>query len=173
ILDGTDAVMLSGETAVGKYPVQAVKVMSSIACETEKYLDDYSYKFDYSTYGGGDQDTNAISQSAIKVAEQLGIKVIVATTYSGYTARALSRFRRNIKIIAASPRYKTYNRLALVWGVTPVIMHKFVDTDNMLENVSNIVKSLDLVSPGESIIVTAGIPYGFSSKTNFLKIHEI
>ncbi|HOB16574.1 MAG TPA: pyruvate kinase [Defluviitoga sp.] len=173
ILDGTDAIMLSGETAIGKYPIQAVKVMSSIACETEKYLDAYSYKFDYSIYGGGDHDTNAISQSAINVAEQLGIKVIVATTYSGYTARALSRFRRNIKIIAASPRYKTYNRLALVWGVTPVIMHKFVDTDNMLENVSNIVKSMGLVLPGESIIVTAGIPYGFSSKTNFLKIHEI
>ncbi|PNR94143.1 pyruvate kinase [Petrotoga sp. 9PWA.NaAc.5.4] len=173
ILDGTDAVMLSGETSIGKYPAEAVKVMSKVALETEKYLDDYSYKFEYSTYGGGDPSTNAISLSAIKVAEQLGINVIVATTYSGYTARAISRFRRNIKIIAASPRQVIYNRLALVWGVTPVIMQKFTDTDTMLENVTNIVKSLNFGVSGENIVITAGIPYGFSSKTNLLKIHEI
>jgi pyruvate kinase len=173
ILDGTDAIMLSGETSIGKYPEKAVEVMSKVAFETEKMLDEYLYKFDYSTYGGGDPSTNAITMSAVKMAEQLGINVIVATTYSGYTARALSRFRRNSKIIAASPRLTTYHRLALVWGVTPVIMRKFTDTDNMLESVTNIVKSLDLVLPGDNIIVTAGIPYGFSSKTNLLKVHEV
>lgn len=173
ILDGTDAIMLSGETSIGKYPEKAVEVMSKVAFETEKLLDEYLYKFDYSTYGGGDPSTNAITMSAVKMAEQLGINVIVATTYSGYTARALSRFRRNSKIIAASPRLTTYHRLALVWGVTPVIMRKFTDTDNMLESVTNIVKSLDVVLPGDNIIVTAGIPYGFSSKTNLLKVHEV
>ncbi|RAO98822.1 pyruvate kinase [Petrotoga sp. 9PW.55.5.1] len=173
ILDGTDAIMLSGETSIGKYPEKAVEVMSKVAFETEKMLDEYLYKFDYSTYGGGDPSTNAITMSAVKMAEQLGINVIVATTYSGYTARALSRFRRNSKIIAASPRLTTYHRLALVWGVTPVIMRKFTDTDNMLESVTNIVKSLDVVLPGDNIIVTAGIPYGFSSKTNLLKVHEV
>lgn len=173
ILDGTDAIMLSGETSIGKYPEKAVEVMCKVAFETEKLLDEYLYKFDYSTYGGGDPSTNAITMSAVKMAEQLGINVIVATTYSGYTARALSRFRRNSKIIAASPRLTTYHRLALVWGVTPVIMRKFTDTDNMLESVTNIVKSLDVVLPGDNIIVTAGIPYGFSSKTNLLKVHEV
>jgi len=173
ILDGTDAVMLSEETSIGKYPEQAVKVMSNVAKVTEKMLEEYYYKFDYSTYGGGDPATNSITMSAIKIAEQLGIEVVVATTYSGYTARALSRFRRNIKIVAASPRITTYHRLALVWGVTPVIMQKFIDTDNMLESVSNIVKSLNFAVSGENIIVTAGIPYGFSSKTNLLKVHEV
>nr|MBP7238249.1 pyruvate kinase [Petrotogaceae bacterium] len=111
--------------------------------------------------------------SAVDISQTINAKVIVATTYSGYTARALSRFRKNITIIAASPREETYNRLALVWGVTPVIMSKFVDTDAMLEKVSNIVKSLGLGVKGDLILVTAGIPYGFSGATNLLKVHQI
>ncbi|UYP00474.1 pyruvate kinase [Oceanotoga sp. DSM 15011] len=173
ILDGTDAVMLSAETSVGAYPIEAVKVMVNVAKETEEYLGDYTFKFDYFSLEGGDLATNAISKAAIDTAEDLNIDVIVASTYSGYTARALSRFRRSVNIIAASPRKETYNRMALVWGVTPVIMSKFVDTDSMLNNISNIVRTMDYSKKGDNIIVTAGIPYGFSGTTNLLKVHEV
>ncbi|WP_232521169.1 pyruvate kinase [Tepiditoga spiralis] len=173
IMDGTDAVMLSAETSVGKHPLEAVKVMSNIAIETEKYLWKYSRMFNFVTTEGKDEVTNAITKSAVEMAIELNIHTIVATTYRGYTVRALSRFRKDLNIIAASPREETFNRMALVWGVTPVIMTKFIDTDSMLENVSNIVKSLNLNKKGDKIIVTAGIPYGFAGTTNLIKVHEV
>ena len=173
IMDGTDAVMLSAETSVGKYPLEAVKVMNNIALETEKYLWKYSRMFNFVTTEGKDEVTNAITKSAVDMAIELNIHTIVATTYRGYTVRALSRFRKDLNIIAASPREETFNRMALVWGVTPVIMTKFIDTDSMLENVSNIVKSLGLNKKGDKIIVTAGIPYGFAGTTNLIKVHEV
>jgi len=173
ILDGTDAVMLSAETSVGKYPFESVNVMVKVALETERYFGQFQNKINEQYIECGDKATNALSKSAVDISQTINAKVIVATTYSGYTARALSRFRKNITIIAASPREETYNRLALVWGVTPVIMSKFVDTDAMLEKVSNIVKSLGLGVRGDLILVTAGIPYGFSGATNLLKVHQI
>jgi pyruvate kinase len=173
ILDGTDAVMLSAETSIGNYPIEAVKVMVDVSLETESYIEDYSAKFEQFVNSGGDAATNAISRAAVDTANELGISTIIATTYSGYTARALSRFRRDLNIIAASPREETFNRMALVWGVTPVIMTKFVDTDSMLDNVSNIAKSLGICKKGDEIIVTAGIPYGFSGTTNLLKVHKV
>ena len=173
ILDGTDAVMLSAETSIGDYPIEAVKVMVDVSLETESYIEDYSAKFEQFVNSGGDAATNAISRAAVDTAHELGISTIIATTYSGYTARALSRYRRDLNIIAASPREETFNRMALVWGVTPVIMTKFVDTDSMLDNVSNIAKSLGICKKGDEIIVTAGIPYGFSGTTNLLKVHKV
>jgi len=173
ILDGTDAVMLSAETSIGDYPLEAVQVMVDVALETEEYIEDYSAKFNEFVNHGGDPATNAISRAAVDTANELGLTTIIATTYSGYTARALSRFRRDINIIAASPRKETFNRMALVWGVTPVIMTRFIDTDSMLDNVSNIVKSLGICKKGDEIIVTAGIPYGFSGTTNLLKVHKV
>lgn len=173
ILDGTDAVMLSAETSVGEYPLKAVQVMVDVSLETESYIENYSEKFKKFVKTAGEAATNAISRAAVDMAQELGIDTIIATTYSGYTARALSRFRRNLNIIAASPREETFNRMALVWGVTPVIMTKFVDTDSMLDNVSNIAKSLGICKKGDEIIVTAGIPYGFSGTTNLLKVHKV
>lgn len=173
ILDGTDAVMLSAETSVGKYPIESVKVMSNVAIETEKYLSEFGSKLIYTIEQGEDRTTNAISKAAIETAVDINAKVIVATTYSGSTARAISRFRRNIDIIAASPRESTYNRMALVWGVIPIIVPRFTDTDTMLEMVSSKIKTLKYADSGDEIIVTASIPYGFPGKTNLLKIHKI
>ncbi|HOO74806.1 MAG TPA: pyruvate kinase, partial [Tepiditoga sp.] len=173
IIDGTDAVMLSAESSVGKFPLESVKVMENIALETEKYLGLYQRNFEYIAKQGGDMYTNSLTRSAVNMCDDLNINTIVATTYGGYTARALSRFRKNVNIIACSPREETYNRMALVWGVTPVIISKFVDTDSMLDNVSILVRNLGVAEKGDHIIVTAGIPYGFSGKTNLLKVHEI
>ncbi|APT75121.1 pyruvate kinase [Marinitoga sp. 1135] len=172
ILDGTDAIMLSGETSIGKYPIETVKVMDKIAKETEPYINHYStlfYEFDEED----DSTTNAISRAANEIAVSSGIKTIVAVTDRGYTARAVSRYRENVNIIAVTHSEKTYNRLALVWGVKPMIVNEFVSTDTMLYIVKQTLKEEGLVKSGEKIIFTAGIPYGFSSKTNFLHIAEI
>lgn len=171
ILDGSDAVMLSGETSIGKYPIEAVKVMDRVAKETEPYMSNYGALF--FDFDEEDSTTNAISKAANEIAISAGIKTIVAVTDKGYTARAVSRYRENVNIIAVTHSEKTYNRLALVWGVTPMIVNEFVSTDTMLYIVKQTLKNEGLVQPGEKIIFTAGIPYGFSSKTNFLHIAEI
>ncbi|SHE67366.1 pyruvate kinase [Marinitoga hydrogenitolerans DSM 16785] len=171
ILDGTDAVMLSGETSIGKYPLEVVKVMDRVARETEPYLNHYgAWYFDFDD---DDSTTNAISKAANEIAISAGIKTIVAVTDKGDTARAVSRYRENVNIIAVTHSEKTYNRLALVWGVKPMIVNEFVSTDTMLYIVKQTLKNEGLVQSGEKIIFTAGIPYGFSSKTNFLHIAEI
>ena len=173
ILDGTDAVMLSAETSVGKYPIEAVKVMVNVAKETEEYMYSEGFELNYSVTQGGDSVTNAISKAAFDTALDIGAKAIVATTYSGYTARAISRFRSKIDVVAASPREDIFHRMALVWGVIPVLMPRFINTDTMFEKVSNIIKSLGIVENGDNIVVTASIPYGFTGKTNLLKIQKI
>ncbi|WP_129408163.1 pyruvate kinase [Marinitoga lauensis] len=171
ILDGTDAVMLSGETSIGKYPLEAVRVMDRVAKETEPYINHYGALF--FDFDEEDSTTNAISKAANEIAISAGIKTIVAVTDKGYTARAVSRYRENVNIIAVTHSEKTYNRLALVWGVRPMIVNEFVSTDTMLYIVKQSLKNEGLVQSGEKIIFTAGIPYGFSSKTNFLHITEI
>lgn len=171
ILDGTDAVMLSGETSIGKYPLEAVRVMDRVAMETEPYINHYGALF--LEFDEEDSTTNAISKAANEIAISAGIKTIVAVTDKGYTARAVSRYRENVNIIAVTHSEKTYNRLALVWGVVPMIVNEFVSTDTMLYIVKQTLKNKELAKPGEKIIFTAGIPYGFSSKTNFLHIAEI
>ncbi|KLO22593.1 pyruvate kinase [Marinitoga sp. 1155] len=171
ILDGTDAIMLSGETSIGKYPIEAVKVMDRVAKETEPYMNHYGALF--FDFDEEDSTTNAISKAANEIALSMGIKTIVAVTDKGYTARAVSRYRENVNIIAVTHSERTYNRLALVWGVTPMIVNEFVSTDTMLYIVKQTLKNEGFVKPGEKIIFTAGIPYGFSSKTNFLHIAEI
>ena len=171
ILDGTDAVMLSGETSIGKYPLEAVRVMDRVAKETEPYINHYGALF--FDFDEEDSTTNAISKAANEIAISAGIKTIVAVTDKGYTARAVSRYRENLNIIAVTHSEKTYNRLALVWGVRPMIVNEFVSTDTMLYIVKQSLKNEGLVQSGEKIIFTAGIPYGFSSKTNFLHIAEI
>lgn len=171
ILDGTDAVMLSGETSIGKYPLEAVRVMDRVARETEPYINHYGALF--LEFDEEDSTTNAISKAANEIAISAGIKTIVAVTDKGYTARAVSRYRENVNIIAVTHSEKTYNRLALVWGVVPIIVNEFVSTDTMLYIVKQTLKNKELAKSGEKIIFTAGIPYGFSSKTNFLHIAEI
>ncbi|MBM7559058.1 pyruvate kinase [Marinitoga litoralis] len=171
ILDGTDAVMLSGETSIGKHPLEAVRVMDRVARETEPYMNLYGSLF--IDFDEEDSTTAAISKAANEIAISSGIKTIVAVTDKGYTAKAVSRYRENVNIIAVTHSEKTFNRLALVWGVIPIIVNEFVSTDTMLYIVKQTLKNEDLVKSGEKIIFTAGIPYGFSSKTNFLHIAEI
>ena len=173
ILDGTDAVMLSGETASGKFPVEAVLMMRQISEITER-------EFPYELWRDRRRDevsratsvTEAISAASCDVAEHIKAKAIVSTTMSGYTAQQVARHRPPTAIMAVSPLPQTQRRLALVWGVEGVVVPDFTDTDEMLQQTVMAVQPFGL-SPGDKIVITAGIPFATSGQTNLIQVHEI
>jgi len=175
ILDGTDALMLSAETAIGKYPVEAVKVLASVAEEVEKSLEGEWRVRGSSTFAPPipftDSVTDAISRSAVDIAVQLGARAIVAPTSSGYTARMISRFRPPLPIGACSPHLSVRRFLSLCWGVYPF---PIPDTESTDETIASSIVSLQnggLVSEGDLLVITAGVPSGIAGTTNLLKVH--
>jgi pyruvate kinase len=176
ILDGTDAAMLSGETAIGAYPVAAARTMNNIAANAEAHLphDRWAQFLDAHL----DQlhsipVTEAISQVTVEVALAVGAKAIVTSTMSGTTARMVARHRPSMPVIAATPNPKTLRRLALVWGVEPVLIEGFEDTDEMIHLTVEVACEAGIVSWGDVIVITAGIPFGGTGTTNFLKVHTV
>jgi len=173
ILDGTDAVMLSNETATGKYPVESVRMMQQIAENIEK-------GFPYHIWRNKRQDqstqistvTEAISAASCEVAEQISARAIIATTTSGYSARQIARHRPRMPIMAASPSEKTRRRLALVWGVECLLVPEFFDTDDMLDVTVKALRPFNL-DPGDRIVITAGVPFGHRATTNLIQVHSI
>lgn len=166
ILDGTDAVMLSAESAIGKYPVEAVKVLAAVALETESI---FSQKRDVRPLR--DSVTDAISRAAVDIAVQLGAKAIVAPTSSGYTARMMSRFRTPLLIGACSPHLRIRRFLNLCWACYPL---EIPDSDNTDVTISTSIAALEkagVVGRGDLVVVTAGVPSGISGTTNLLKVH--
>jgi pyruvate kinase len=173
ILDGTDAVMLSGETAVGAYPVDAVRTMQNIAANAEEHLPrdrwaHFSVSGRPSAYA-----TEAISEVTVEVALAVGAKAIVTSTMSGTTARMVARHRPNVPVIAVTPNARTLHRLALAWGVQPVLVDGFEHTDEMIHLTVEAACRAGIVSWGDVIVITAGIPFGGAGKTNFLKVHTV
>lgn len=173
ILDGTDAIMLSGETAAGKYPVEAVKTMKSIAIRTEtstEYLDTLKSKRVLDDYIS---TTNAISRATCTIAEDLKATAIITATSSGYTSKAVSKFRPKSPIIAATTTERVMRKLALVWGVYPVLSVKSENTDEVIDMSIHSAMMKGYVNEGDLIVITAGIPVGVSGTTNLLKVHTI
>lgn len=176
ILDGTDAVMLSGETAVGAYPVEAVRTMLTIAANAEDHLPhDRWARLGTAVSGTGVRQpaTQAISQATVEVALAVGAKAIVSSTMSGTTARMVARHRPSMPVIAATPNPYTLRRLALVWGVQPVLVGGFEHTDEMIRVTVEAVCREGIVGRGDVVVLTAGIPFGGSGTTNFLKVHTV
>lgn len=175
ILDGSDAVMLSQETASGSYPVDSVRMMKQISEITEKafpYLE-WRIRRQQSTTNLFSA-TEAISAASCAVAEALKASAIVSTTMSGQTAQKIARHRPNTPIVAVSPMEKTQRRLALVWGVECIFVEGFYqDTDAMLNQTISAISPLGIVSSGDHIVITAGIPFGSSGQTNLIQVHEI
>lgn len=172
ILDGTDAVMLSGETASGAYPVEAVAMMARIAEVTErgqprKPVTDGGINRTPETY------SHAISHAACAIAESINITAIVAFTSSGYTARLVAKDRPKVPIVAMTHEYDVYHRLALLWGVEPLLC-PFV---SRLDDLSNLARSImlerDIIKAGDSVVITGGHPLAVRGTTNFLKILSI
>jgi len=173
ILDGTDAVMLSGETAVGRYPVEATETMAMICANAEVHLPQGRLLHDESCAHRHGTITEAISCAAVEIAGEVGARAIITATMSGTTARMVARHRPSIPIVAVTPSYVTLRRLALVWGVTPVEVAEFKSTDDMVEVMVRAARKEDLVVWGDPVVLTAGIPFGSGRKTNMLKVHVV
>lgn len=172
IYDGTSAIMLSGETAAGKYPVEAVKAMSRIAERTEADID-YVKMLAQRRFDEVPNVTNAISHATCTTAHDLGAAAILTVTKSGQTARFISKFRPSCPIIGCTPDPKVYRQLNMSWGVVPVMTKESDNTDALLDDaVSSAVKK-GLLHEGDLVVITAGIPLGVSGTTNLLKVEIV
>lgn len=172
ILDGADAVMLSGETAVGHYPVDAVAMMSKIGRATEAHFP-YAARLWEASEARATTITDAISQATCEIAQELGAKAIIASTRSGHTARMVAKYRPQTPILAPTPDLKVAARLALAWGVEPLLVPQFDTTDEMIAQAVNAAKGRGWVHPGDVVVITAGVPIGGTGRTNMLKVHVV
>lgn len=172
IYDSTSAVMLSGETAIGLYPIETVKMMKSIILEAEA-------KFSYREFFHKDSKRDfhdisfSIAQAAVKTAYSTNAKAIFAFTNSGLSARVITKFRPSIPVFALSPSEDAYHRMALLWGVIPVPSHKAENIEEALRYVSDFAKEEGSVQSGDTVLLTAGSPFGISGTTNMMIVEKI
>ncbi len=172
ILDGSSAIMLSGETAAGKYPIESVKTMYNIAIRTEESLD-YAALIHSKAVIAEVSTTNAIGKATCTTAMDLGASAIITATSSGYTSKAISKFRPKSPIIAATTTESVMRRLALVWGVYPVLSPYSNSTDDVIELSIQSAIDNNYVKEGDLVVITAGIPVGTAGSTNLIKVHTI
>ncbi len=172
IFDGTDAIMLSGETAAGKYPLEAVKTMNNIAQITEKALN-YEHLLLQNNHMASLSTTAAIGYATCMTASNLQAAAIITATESGSTARMISRFRPSSPIIAVTSSEKTLRKLILSWGVTPLLGEKVKDTDTMIDNAITASLQSGFIERGDLVVLTAGVPVGIPGTTNLLKVEIV
>jgi pyruvate kinase len=172
IFDGTDAIMLSGETAAGKYPIESVETMARIALKAESALE-HREIFVKQSLAQQTGITEAISQAVANAALDLNAKAILTSTESGYTARMVSKYRPKSPIIACTPHEQVLRRLCLTWGVIPIYGEKAQTTDALFDVVVDSAVNEGLVGLGDTVIITAGVPVGRSGATNLMKVHHV
>jgi pyruvate kinase len=172
IFDGTDAVMLSGETAVGKYPVRSVQMMDRIIREVEGSAE-YSRMPDPEFMEGMRRFPNAVAKSATVAADELSARAIVVFTNSGSTAQLLTAYRPDVEIIAFTPNPRIVQRMAAYWGVTPRHLPSMNNQDDIVNEVDTILRHEGLVGPGDEVIFLMGTPVGTSVETNMIRFHRI
>ena len=172
IFDGTDAIMLSGESASGLYPIEAARTMSKIAKETEAHLD-YNYLNQRLKEPAMYDFAEAISYSTCRTSNVLNAKAIVAATNSESTAKLVSKYKPKCPIIAITPHSDVMRGLSLNFGVLPVLCQQFATTDDILTEAKTVVKSLNIAQEGDDIIVAAGMPTNYTGGTNMLKIEKV
>jgi len=170
ILDGTDAIMLSGETAAGKYPVESLRMMNSIAQRIESVLN-YDDLYQQRTKEIGKSITDSISQAVVSTAKNLDCQAIITPTESGYTARMVSKYRPKVPIVAVTPNPVVLRQLTLVWGVYSILGSSATSTDEMFQAAISSVLDSKIVQQGDLVILTAGVPVGESGNTNLMKVH--
>ena len=189
ILDGTDAVMLSAETAVGRYPLEAVRAMDRIAREMEMQRSGRGVTLDAalgrraseginlpnhrSPQSGPVRTEDAIAVAVCAAAEMLGAPVILCFTSSGFTARKVATCRPTVPVFACTPEPETFRQLSLVWGVTAALIEHHTDYDRMLAVARRRILERGLARPGERLVVTAGVPFDMPGTTNLLKIEAV
>ena len=170
VLDGTDAVMLSEETAIGRFPVEAVAMMAAIAADAES-----SFPFDawIHRFETGGRLSDAVARAACTTAADVGAAAIVTYTQSGGTARRVSRYRPRAPILAPTPHAETYRQLALVWGVTPLRDQSQPAVDALIDGPIGAALATARVQHGDPVVVTAGIPIGRPGTTNLIKVETL
>ena len=173
IYDGTSCIMLSGETAAGKYPVEALETMVRIAEKAEESIN-YIKRFNSRDNSDVAFDvTNAISHATCTTAHDLGAKAIVTVTKGGGTARQLSKFRPLYPIIGCTTQEHVWRQLNLSWGVIPMLIDEVADTDVLFERAVDAAEATGLVKSGDLVVITAGVPLGISGTTNMMKVHVV
>lgn len=172
IFDGTDAIMLSGETANGKYPVEVVKTMAQIAITAEEHIN-YEENLKKKRKSHIPNVPNAISLATCNTAMDLKASAIITATQSGHTARQVSKYRPECNIIACTPYEKVARSLALNWGVYPILTPKTETTDELIQNSAEIALSAGYVKKGDLVVIAAGIPMNYVGSTNMMKVHII
>jgi len=172
IYDGTSAIMLSGETAVGKYPVESLTVMGKIAKRIEKAID-YRKRFSQGDYKAESSITNAISHATVSTSHDLRAAAILTVSMSGNTAQNVAKYRPNCPIIACTPNPTVRRQLNMVWGVIPLLTQEETDTTELFNHAVEAAVDAGLLQKGELIVLTAGVPVGQSGNTNMLKVHII
>lgn len=174
VFDGTSAVMLSGESAMGQYPVEAVKAMARIAQQAEN--DDPRF-----LPGNGGvwlemdaaDTTNAVGHAACTLAKDIHAAAMMAITKTGYTAARMSKFRPQTKILAATPQKKTYHQLALVWGVQPLIVENLINLDVLVYRCLEEGRKTGLLQAGEQVVISAGVPLDVPGNTNLIRVETV
>jgi pyruvate kinase len=172
IFDGTDAVMLSAETAAGKYPVEAVAMMARIA-RTVEASPEFIQKLNVLRPAPTPTTQDAIAQAADDIVEAVGARAIVVFTATGGSARRIARTRPQVPILALTPNLEVRNQLALVWGVIPHLAPDPRDTDDMVRLALEAVKALGLAQVGERVVIAAGVPFGVRGTTNLIRVERV
>ena len=172
IFDGTDAVMLSGETASGAFPAEAVETMARIAARTEKALE-YRAILEKLEPALQNSVTDAISYATCRAAQDLGVAAIISATHSGHTARMVSKYKPKAPIIAVTPSAKVASALTLTWGVYPLLCPPTSTTDETFNTSIKVALEAGLIQSGDLVILTAGVPVGVPGTTNFMRIDTV
>jgi len=174
IYDGTDAVMLSEETAVGRYPVEAVRMMTRIAWQAEENLAKFCKRAGIGAeLGGAKTIPEAISLSAFQMSEELNAKAIVTPTRTGYTTRLVSRFRPEARILALSPGADTVKKLSLVWGAESYLVPDMENAPDLLNLARDYAQKILKLKKGDVVVITAGLPITTPPNTNLVKLEQI
>jgi pyruvate kinase len=170
ILDGADAVMLSGETAAGKYPVDACATMSRIVEEAEARG---TFLNRVAPFERSDEISTGVAAAAVAACAQLRISTLVAYTESGYTARLISEFRPQARILGLTPNKSTISRMALYWGVESQLVGRVNSTDAMIRQVRQLCHKVGVCTPGTPVVIVAGVPLNVTGNTNMIAVHRI
>jgi pyruvate kinase len=171
VMSGTDAVMLSGETAVGDHPSETVRAMARICQTIEEGT--LSEQVAVPFVVGENDVASAVAQAATQIAKNVGAGTIVAFTETGSTARLISKYRPPQRVVAFTPNVTTRRRMALFWGIHPHAFERRDYTDDEIAAAATILAEEGMVSPGENVVMVAGVPPNFQASTNLVKVHQI
>jgi len=178
ILDGSDAVMLSGETSIGKYPVETVRMMAKIAANVEgsenfPYNQLLDIQVTTEEMSNAAMISSAISRATVVIAQAANATAILSSTESGRTARTVARHRPPVPLLGITPFVETARRMQLIWGVVPVLVNAFNNTDQMIQTMVQSAVARDYADVGSNVILTAGIPFEVHGVTNMVKVHTV